>query len=265
MTMQRTDANDDFFVGYSSRIPARILRFLAIVTASLLVLAGILAFALGAGTTDPGSGRFIGGNRNLQNLTGLVDLNPYPILRVLPTETGGARAIPLVGLGKFGVGDAAAPLDGQLVDVKGFFLRRGPLDMLTLRGWVNNVALHASEADLSASQRAFEPAEAVPLGRWRLTGEICDGKCYAGAMRPGDGLAHRACAELCLVGGVPPVFVSTGEVAGISFFWMADADGGPLPDEYLDLVALRIELEGNVERRDDILIFKVDLSTAKVF
>ncbi len=57
----------------------------------------------------------------------------------------------------------------------------------------------------------------------------------------------------------------TGEVDGFSCLWMANADGGPLPDEYYELVALRIEVEGDVERRDDILIFKVDLSTVKVF
>ena len=94
MNTDRHDAEDDFFVGYLSPIPARLLRFLVAVTVSLLVCAAVFAFALGAGTTDPGNGRFIGGNRNLQNFTGLVDLEPYPILRVLPTATQEARAIP---------------------------------------------------------------------------------------------------------------------------------------------------------------------------
>jgi hypothetical protein len=112
---------------------------------------------------------------------------------------------------------------------------------------------------------SYVPEADEPLGRWRLVGEICDGKCYAGVMRPGNGIAHLACADLCLLGGVPPVFVSTGDIDGENFFWLADADGGPLPDEFYPYVALRIGVEGEVERRDDIMIFKIDLSTVEVF
>jgi hypothetical protein len=104
----------------------------------------------------------------------------------------------------------------------------------------------------------------IPLGRWRITGEICDGKCYAGSMRPGAGIAHRACANFCLIGGVPPVFVSTAPVEGTSFMLLADAAGGPLPDKLYNLVALRVQLEGDLERRGDLLVFKVDLSRAIV-
>lgn len=40
------------------------------------------------------------------------------------------------------------------------------------------VKIRATEAEIAD----FEPAAPVDLGKWRLTGEICDGKCYAGAM-----------------------------------------------------------------------------------
>jgi len=123
----------------------------------------------------------------------------------------------------------------------------------------------ATEADLSDEQLSFEPAVSEPLGRWRLVGEICDGKCSGGIMRPGDGIAHLACADLCLIGGVLPVFVSTGEIEGNRFLWLANENGGPLPDEFYQYVALRIGVEGEVERRDDILVFKIDLSTVVVF
>jgi len=83
-------------------------------------------------------------------------------------------------------------------------------------------------------------------------------------MRPGRGLSHKACANLCIDGGAPPVFVSTAPVDGASFFLLADPDGNPLPDSHYDLVALMIEVEGDVERRDNLLVFKIDVSTAKV-
>ncbi|MGI9422759.1 MAG: hypothetical protein ACR2PA_06170, partial [Hyphomicrobiaceae bacterium] len=102
------------------------------------------------------------------------------------------------------------------------------------------------------------------LGRWRLKGEICDGKCLAGAMRPGRGLAHRACANLCLIGGVPPIFVASEPVAGSQFFLLADQDGNALPDAYLNHVAVYISLDGTIERRGKILLFKVDLASLKV-
>ncbi len=258
-------SHDDFFIGYSRKVPPRLMAFLAAVAGSLLVIAAVVAFALGAGTADPGNGRFIGGAANLKTLTGIVELQPYPILRVMPDGDQEARAIPLTGQGKWGVMNAAEPLDGQIVDIEGFFLRRGELDMLVVRGGVNNMKLTPTAATLTADQQNFTPAAAESLGYWRLEGEICDGKCYAGAMRPGNGLAHLACADLCLLGGVPPVFVTTGEIEGMNFMWLANADGGPLPDAYYDLVALRVSLEGEVERRDDILVFKVDLSSAEVF
>jgi hypothetical protein len=77
-------------------------------------------------------------------------------------------------------------------------------------------------------------------------------------MRPGTGLAHKACANLCISGGQPPVFASTGTVDGTSFFLLADRNGGPVPDAVYHLVALPVDLEGEVERIDNMLIFKVD-------
>jgi hypothetical protein len=105
---------------------------------------------------------------------------------------------------------------------------------------------------------------AEDLGRWRLTGEICDGNCLTGAMRPGTGLAHRACANLCILGGLPPVFVATDSIAGSEFFLIGDADGGPLPDEMLDWTALLIAAEGRVERRGGVNVFLIDANTVEL-
>lgn len=77
-------------------------------------------------------------------------------------------------------------------------------------------------------------------------------------MKPGTGLSHKACANLCISGGVPPVFVSTAPVDGHIFFLLASKDGGPMPAGLRDKTALPVVLEGKVERRDNLLIFKVD-------
>jgi hypothetical protein len=77
-------------------------------------------------------------------------------------------------------------------------------------------------------------------------------------MRPGAGIAHRACAGLCLSGGLPPVLVTTGAVVGTSFLLLAGPDGGPLPAPLARLAGLRIRLEGSIERRADLLVLRAD-------
>jgi hypothetical protein len=156
----------------------------------------------------------------------------------------------LVGLGKSGV-ELDPALDGRRVAASGVIIRRGTLDMLQV------------DALAPEDGPAVVPAP-VPLGRWRLVGEICDGKCETGAMRPGNGLAHRACAMLCLAGGVPPVFVTAGPVEGAGFLLLAGADGGPIPASLRALTALRVVVDGTLERRGDLLVFRADPDGARL-
>jgi hypothetical protein len=204
-------------------------------------------------TEDPGDGDYVGPQRYV----GTVQSRPYPLLR-LHRDQGQAepQTLMLSGGGKHGVQAMAQEMEGQAVEVTGVLLKRGTLGMLQLDG---NEALQPA-----SSAAAFQPAPAVPLGRWRLAGEICDGKCYAGAMRPGRGLSHKACANLCLTGGVPPVFVSSGTIAGSSFFLLVDQDGSARPNAWRDHVALAIEIEAEVERFDDLLALHADPERMRV-
>jgi len=102
------------------------------------------------------------------------------------------------------------------------------------------------------------------LGKWRLQGEICDGKRIAGAMQPGRGLAHKACAILCLFGDIPPVFVSTQPIEGSEFLLVGAADGEPLPESTYDLIGQFVEVEANIERRGDMLVMLVDIQSMKL-
>ncbi|MEL6236909.1 MAG: hypothetical protein AAFR46_21145, partial [Pseudomonadota bacterium] len=202
--MSRLD--EPFFIGFVA--PPRGLRGFLI--GAVLVLAALFAglgWLLAATQDDPGDGAFRF-DWQRQTLTGILEASPYPMVHVLEgTEhVPAGRTIMLSGGGKRGVQDRAAPLDGQTVTVSGVALNRGDLLMLQLRNGTNGIDGLTDAAAHSVPAPVPAP---VPLGRWRLVGEICDGKCYAGAMRPGTGLAHKACAILCLDGGVPPVFVAT--------------------------------------------------------
>lgn len=249
-----------FFVGYINRLPAPLGWFLAAVSALLIGGMAGLALAIGSTIDDPGDGRFDWGSGR-QEVTGVMQALPYPVLRLPPdAENPEPRVMLLSGQGKRGVQGRADPLDGERVIAGGVLLKRGTIDMLQIGGNPSLAALEDVPADLAA----YEPAAPVDLGRWRLTGEICDGKCYQGAMRPGRGLSHKACANLCLIGGAPPVFVSAGAVEGNVFFLMADKNGRPLDDRLHDYVALMVSVEGRIERIDNLMIFKVDLDTVEV-
>lgn len=249
MTLRAPDPG--FFVGYFKKVPVAIRRFMLIFAAAFIVGLASASAVLSLSAANPGSGAYVNELKG-GNLTGIIETRPYPVLRVAAQGGKPARAVMIAGQGKTGMQDAAASLEGRWADAGGIFVKRGDLDMLLIGG---KTGLRAAEGEHASGTTLSAP---VSLGRWRLTGEICDGKCYGGAMRPGSGLAHKACANLCITGGVPPVFVTTSPVEGKSFLLMAGADGGPLPVAYLDRTAVLLELEGTVERRDDLLIFKVD-------
>ncbi|QDG77396.1 hypothetical protein [Labrenzia sp. PHM005] len=241
-----------FYVGYLNAVPKPLLVFLSIFAVCFAGGMGLAALALSSTQNDPGSGGFQWGNRFEQ--AGLLELRPYPVFRVPADGTTPARTYMLSGQGKRGVFGPAKANKETPVNLRGVPVNRGDLTMIQVG------KVEATED----GPTGFQPSDPVPLGRWKLSGEICDGKCYAGAMRPGRGLAHKACADLCLTGGIPPVFVSTGPVDGRTFFLMADKNGNLLGDEIKDLLALYIEVEGDVERLDDLMVFKADLATARI-
>ena len=244
-------AERGFFVGYFKKVPADIKALLIGFVVFFIAGMASASVLLSLNTESPGAGSYAD-ELHGEHLTGTMEVKPYPILRVAGTGTAPPRAIMLAGSGKFGVDDRALPLAGKAARVGGIFVKRGDLEMLLVGG---RDELKAVDEQPSAALALSPPQD---LGRWRLTGEICDGKCGGGAMKPGTGLAHKACANLCISGGVPPVFVSTAPVDGHIFFLLASKDGGPMPAGLLDKTGLQVVLEGNIERRDDLLIFKVD-------
>jgi hypothetical protein len=229
-----------FFIGWSPASARPLAGFLARVV--LLVLGGLgcLALALASTVNDFGGGDFSGDH----DLTGVLIAEPYPLL----IQDNG-HAVMLSGGGKVGVQDDAAPLNGKRVHVTGGGVKRGSIDMVFVD------VLEAAAGDVMAPRRQ-------DLGRWRLTGEICDGKCMLGVMRPGSGLAHKACANVCLTGGVPPVLVTTAPVEGTPFMLMGDANGHGLPDALRDHTGILQAMDGTLYRVGDMLVFLTDVGKA---
>jgi len=244
-----------FFVGY---LPAPIALRALLIGAGLMLLAGFAAagFLMSAAQDDPGPGAFRF-DYGRQTVTGVVELTPYPVIHV---TQGNDRIQPgdtfmMTAGGKSGVDARAAPLSGQLAQVSGVVLERGDLFMLQLRGGRNGISAAEGDAPLPKPES---------LGRWKLAGEICDGKCLSGAMRPGRGLAHKACANLCLLGDVPPVFVSSGPVMGTEFLLVTGPKTTRLPREAYDYVGQYVSVEGEITKHGSLLVFAIDPATLEV-
>jgi hypothetical protein len=184
-------AKDDFFVGYLET-PARLGAFLRRAVALLLLIALTAAGVIASRQRDPGSGRW---DDREQTFEGLLTLHPYPMLQLADGTT-----LVLVAEGKH----AAEPTlpEGRQIRAKGTILNRSGLRLLEVAGELSPAP------DRVASIEAMTATAPARL----LHGEIVDPKCFLGAMKPGDGKTHKACAALCLRGGIPPAFVSEGRL-----------------------------------------------------
>lgn len=242
-----------FFVGYLG-LPRGLRLFTLVLAAALIVGGGLLATVIARAKDDPGPGAFRF-DYGRQTVTGVIELTPTPILHVTEgsEHVAAGHTLMLSGQGKNGALPRARPLDGQLASASGILLTRGDLDMMQLVG--GEAGLGPAEGNAPAMP---EPQD---LGRWALAGEICDGKCAAGAMRPGTGIAHKACANLCILNGLPPVFISTQPVDGETYLLIAGTPEAPMPPELYDWVAEYVTLEGTITRRGDLLVLDIDTAT----
>jgi hypothetical protein len=232
-----------FFVGWSGRTALPRAGFLALFLITLIAGFAALAFALGVTVDDPGGGDFTGD----KDITGVLIADPYPMI-VTDTDH---HTIVLSGGGKRGVQEQARPLDGKHVRATGAGVKRGDRDMLL----VDELRAVPGNADAPVRE---------PLGTWRLTGEICDGKCSLGVMRPGNKPVHKACANVCLLGGVPPVFITTTPVLGTRYVLLSDPRNHALPDALRDYVGITSRMDGELERIGDVLVFRTAVAAAAV-
>jgi hypothetical protein len=245
-------ASDAFFIGWLPA-PPRYARFLRPVVAALLLLVAGAALLLALGQRSPGTG--IWEDDAPRTFEGIVYASPYALLRVPGEQPGDpARTILLVEEGKFGAAERVRPYDGQAVRVTGTLLHRDERWMLELAaGDAGLQPIHLEEQHAQPLRRP-PPRE---LGPVTLRGEIIDSKCYLGAMKPGGGKTHKACAVLCLSGGIPPMFVTRNAAHQETYYLLTAPDGGPLGSEAFDYAGDSVELTGRLELHGDVQVLKV--------
>ena len=244
---------DAFYVGYLP-LPQRLLGFVRGAAAlSLLLVVGVTV-ALATAQPMSGAGSW---NDDTVWFEGALTTAPYPMLHGEdPAAPGLQQAWLLVSSGKTGVRDRAeAALDGatqKRVRVRGQALRR--------QGQ-RAISLVDDEGAIEALAEAAAMVATAPSDQATFVGEIIDPKCWLGAMRPGSGLVHRACASLCIRGGIPPCFVGGPDGAEPRFYVLTDAAGEPCNDAVAERAGVLVRLRGNLQQLGAATILRCDLAS----
>ncbi|NEZ62468.1 hypothetical protein D0962_06680 [Leptolyngbyaceae cyanobacterium CCMR0082] len=242
---------DDFYIGYAPVPPSvrrLLLWFIPVLVLCVLGLA-IIAPPLHFDQANPG--QVI---KKSQVFEGLLLAEPSPHLLVPNPEVPDQpfKVYPLSGLSKMLPGAAVMKNAGSWVKLEGTLVRRPPYEMLAARS--------AETIDIPAGAERVEE-QTVSLGEFAIAGEIVDGKCYPGIMKPGRTKTHRACAIRCISGGVPPVFRSENSSGQSLYFMLSDLKGEAVNSRVLNMVADPIKITGEVMQYGDSFILKADPAT----
>ncbi len=253
--MAKPERDDAFFIGWAET-PQADRRFFLRLGLGLTAGAAGLGAGLAALQRSPGAGGW--DPDKVREWHGIVSAAPYAMLRSRDLGGGLPRTALLSCLGKCGVAAQIGALEGQPVVVTGSLIQRGQHAMIAVdeQGpWLRRDETAAPDAGL--------PHQAIEaLGEVSLSGEILDSKCWFGAMRPSDGKLHKACAALCIRGGIPPAFFARGPAGQSALMIMTDAGRAHGP-ALLALVADSVQLSGRVLRRSDLLMLDTPVSAIR--
>ena len=226
----------DFYVGYLDPPPPRIRRFLRRVALATLAAAAIAAAVVAFGHRPLPAAHFEFGH--IRTFEGFVVADPYPSL-LAPGDTAFSRYI-LTAPGKFGADELVGSFAGRAVSLQGTLAHRDGQAMIQV------------EPGTVAPRQTAEPPPQVPdvdLGTRYVEGEIVGSKCYLGVMNPGSGVTHRACATVCIRGGVPPLLEVRREDGGREGIVLAGSGGEAIGDALEGLIATPVAVTGRLVRR----------------
>jgi hypothetical protein len=242
--------DDPFYVGYHPVAPRPGARATGIAVFGIIVLTLGTGAALAWSTPLEDPGVFELGHP--RQFIGRLQESPYPSLLV-PADSQRHRIYVrylLVQPGKFGAQAAVRGLDGQWVAVAGERIARPGAEML--------------EVTAHGIAPAMEPDSALPflgqtaLGTRTYQGEVVDGKCWLGVMRPATGNVHRGCAYRCLSGGIPPLLMTYDAEGRVQHLLLTDADGHQAHQRFRELVGRPVTVSGPVFQEGDLLVMRVE-------
>lgn len=243
--------DDDLFIGWA-KAPAVDRRFLLGAMPLTLAATTGLGWLVARELDDPGAGRWEQGATHV--VEGVLSAKPYPMIRVRDEAAPfGMRSVLIVAQGKCTSGLKLADMDGLPVKASGVLIARKDRRMLEVP-----LSLNQWLEPLETAAAAVAAPRPESLGRARLAGQIMDSKCFFGVMRPGRGKTHKACAALCIRGGIPPSYWARDAEGRESVLLMTDAGGGPMGEAILPFVADPVEAEGELVRVGDLIEFRAN-------
>jgi len=199
-----------------------------------VIVFGALAAAAGIAMLERDPGPAVWDDAAEQIWMGTVHLLPYPLVE---TEQDGPYLI--VGIGKFGVADRLQPHDGLECTIRGYQLQRKGRKMIELAMPQDAIAETGRKTEIATTPTPHS----IPIS---ITTEIVDGKCFLGTMKPGNRKNHKACAILCITGGLPPIVASN--LPGTNGLYpLLRVDGSTtLPDPVLNLIGEPVHIQGTL-------------------
>lgn len=248
---------DELFIGWA-RTPKADRRFMLGAGLALLGGGGGAAAWLARGADPVGTGTWNQGA--VKDWFGDLVTAPYPMLRLRNTD-GTPRTAFLATSGKLGVQARLKGYPDSEVRVRGSLIARGTQAMIAVvdgPDWIAPVVKDPYILD-EPSYPPVWPWTEHDQGEALLTGEILDTKCWFGAMRPSSGKVHKACASLCIRGGLPPAFCANGCGEGALAPLLLDEHGQAHGPALLPLVADPVQAQGRLVKVGDVLQFRVAL------
>ncbi len=243
-----------FFVGYLA-MPAPLKRFYTGLTVVFCVVAALAGFTIASQQKSPVSALWQ--TDADETIAGLLVVDPYPVLhRIDPQDAAQVESVLLVRQGKFSADEWARPHAGKWVSLTGYPIRRGGWSMFEVADeQAISVELDFDPEALTRLQVATRP---VPLEPVTLKGEVADSKCFLGVMKPGSGAVHKACAEVCLLGGIPAMLVVRGPEDKKYGYMLTQADGSSLSTTISHHAAETVVVSGTLQKKGDLLYIRVD-------
>jgi hypothetical protein len=248
--------NDEFYIGWQSKAPPAMSRAVRLMIVGLLAAMGLAAISLAVLQRTIGAAVFEYGDE--KHFSGIFRVWPYPHLLVIrPNGTGKPVTFStyfLVAPLKYGLSpETIAPFDGKIVTLEGALLYRGDQTMIEVTS--------SSIVENKTKSVSIPLPQAVPLGKQTFTGEIVDSKCYFGAMNPGQLAPHRACAIVCISGGIPPVLLVRPKNGPPVYLLLVSTAGKAVNEQVLDWVAEAVTITGELESQDGLLVLCADPAT----
>lgn len=229
------------YVGYLP-LPPQHARFLRVFIPVSLWMLVVLNIAILIAMRDPSAATW--NTNDTVTLSGRIRDDGAP---VLITEAG--ETVLIVRDSKLGA--FRGPAREGPAEISGFILERSGRRMIEIT---------QAESDRLAARpvreridRAFPHTSPVTI-----RGEILDAKCFLGAMKPGDGKTHKACATVCIRGGIPAAMRIRRADGTETLALIVGPDFAPFPASVEPFIADPIEIDGAMFRIGDMDAIAVD-------